>query len=209
MQELTTSAQLVEYETLTDGSMNAVFARSELEATLHADESAGVWFEFGYEGEEETRLLTIELATADIEKILGGASGDDVALALDADAVAGLFDDSEVEAHGLRGALAIAVTTAAIVAPASLAASPQTADAASTAQRASAAATAQQASAAATAQRSSAAATAQRARAAATTQVSSLATRAQVSSAAAKRQINRKLVVKAGGVTLMRSGLAR
>lgn len=191
MQELTTSAQLVEYGKLTDGSINAVFARSELEATLHADESAGVWFEFGYEDDEATRLLTIELAAADIESILSGASGDDVVLALDADAVAGLFDASEVEAHGLRGALAMAVTTAAIVAPASFAATPQTTDAAATTQRAHAAATAQQASAAAT------------------TQVSSLATRAQVSSAAAKTQINRRLVVKAGGVKLMRHGLAR
>ncbi len=200
MQELTASAQLVEYASLTDGSINAVFARSELEAARHADDSAGVWFEFGYEDDDETRLLTVELAPADIEAILSGASGDDVSLALDAGAVAGLFDDSEVEAHGLRAALAIAVTSAAIVAPASLAATPQTADAAATAQRASAAATAQQASAAATAQRASAAAT---------TQVSSLAAKAQVSSAAAKLQINRKLVLRAGGVKIMRGGLAR
>lgn len=191
MQELRTTASLVDYATLEGGrSITAVLPRSQIAAALHGDDSAQLWFDLGREEDEETRRLTIDLVSADVEEILRLSTGDDLVLALDADAVAGLFDDPDVEAHGMRGALAIAVTAAAIVAPTSLAAVPQTAEAAATAQRASLAATAAQAGLAAT------------------TQVSSLATKAQISSVAAKTQI-KGLVVKAGGVRIMRGGLAR
>jgi len=100
MYQLTTTANLVDYPMLENrDAIAAVLVRSELEAVVHAEGSPGIWFE--------------------IER------GEDEVLALDGDAIAGLFDDPEVEAHGMRGALAIAVTSAAIVAPASLAASPQ------------------------------------------------------------------------------------
>lgn len=191
MQELTTTANLVEYATLEDdGPITAVLARSELEAALHADESAGLWFEFERE-DEEMRRLTIELGSADIEEMLRRSTGDEVLLAIGADPVSSLFDEPDVEAHGMRGALAIAVVAAAVAAPTSLAAVPQTASASATAQRVSAAANAQRASAAATAQRANAAAT------------------AQVASRAAKVQVSKNLALKASGLRLLRDGLAR
>ena len=192
MEELTTTATLVEYGTFEDESaIGAVLVRSELEAALHADESVQLWFELGLEEDEETTRLTLELTDADLEEMLRLSTGDEITLAIDGDAVAGLFGDPDVEAHGMRGALAVAVAGAAIAAPTSLAAAPQTASAAATAQRAGAAATAQTAGLAAT------------------TQVSSLAARAQVARIAARTQISKSLVVKAGGVTLLRGGLAR
>ena len=161
MQELRTTASLVDYATLEGGrSISAVLPRSRIAAALHGADSAQLWFELGREDDEETRRLTLEVASVDVEEMLRLSAGDEVVLALDGDAVR-LLDDPDVEAHGMRGALAIAVTTAAIVAPASVAVAPQT------------------------------------------------ATRAQVTSVAAKTQINKSLVVKAGGVRIMRGGLAR
>lgn len=192
MQELTASANFVEYETFAEGrSIVATVARDEVEAALSADESAQLWFELaGGDGGEPTRL-TLDVSSADLEEMLRLSTGDEVGLALDGTVVADLFDDSDVEAHGLRGALAIAVTAAAVAAPASLAATPQNVAAAATAQRANLAATAPQADMAATAQ------------------VANLATKAQVTSAAAKTQINKTLIVKASGLKLLRRGLAR
>jgi hypothetical protein len=183
MQELTTTATLVDYEMLEDGSpITAVLARSELEAALEADESAQLWLELGLD-DEDTKLLTVDLDTAALEQMLRIAGGDDILVAFD-----GMFGRPDVEAHGLRGAL---VATVAIAAPAGLAAVPQTSEAAATAQRVSIAATAQTADLAATAQ------------------VSSLAAKVQVSGVATKTQISKQLVVKAAGLRLLRSGLAR
>ncbi len=126
MQEMTTTANLVEYGTLgSGGSIAAVLSRSELEAARRSNESAGIWFELGRGENEEMTRLTLELTIADLEEMLRVSSGDEVIVALDADAVEGLFDPPDVEAHGMRGALAIAVATAAFAAPAGLAATPQ------------------------------------------------------------------------------------
>jgi len=194
MQELTTTANLVEYGALGDSPITAVLARSELEAALHADESAQLWFELGLDEDEETQLLTIDLDSAALEQILRLGGGDDVLVAFDGDAVAGLFDDPDFEAHGMRGALAIAVTAAAIIAPTGLAAAPQTAGAAATAQVSGLAATAQVSGLAATTQVSG--------------QVARAAAKAQVKGVAAKTQVSKSLVVKAAGVKLLRGGLA-
>jgi hypothetical protein len=191
MQELTTTATLVDYEALEGGSpITALLARSEFEAALEADESAQLWFELGLD-DEDTKLLTVDLDTAALEQMLRIAGGDDILVAFDGNAVTGLFAGPEVEAHGLRGALAATVAIAGIAAPTGLAAVPQTSEAAATAQRVSIAATAQTAGLAATAQ------------------VSSLAAKAQISGVAAKTQISKQLVVKAAGLRLLRSGLAR
>ena len=198
MQELTTTANLVEYGTLGDSQITAVLARSELEAALNADESARLWFEFGRDEDEETRRLTVEVASTDIEQMLRLSTGDDLVLALDAGAVGGLFDDPDFEAHGMRGALAIAVTAAAIMAPAGLAAAPQTAGAAATPQVSS------QVSSQVSPQVSSLATTTQ-----VSGQVARAAAKAQVKGLAAKTQVSKSLVVKAAGVKLLRSGLAR
>ncbi len=191
MQELTTTATLVEYGTFEGRSpITAILARSELEAALNTHESAQLWFELGLDGDEETTRLTLDLTPTDLEEMLRRSTGDEVSLALDGDALAGLFADPDVEAHGLRGALAATVAIAAIAAPTSLAAVPQTSEVAATAQRATAAATVQTSGTAATAQ------------------ISSLAAKAQISGVAAKSQISKSLVVRAGGVQLMR-GLFR
>ena len=191
MQELTTTATLVEYGTFEGRSpITAILARSELEAALNTHESAQLWFELGLDGDEETTRLTLDLTPTDLEEMLRRSTGDEVSLALDGDALAGLFADPDVEAHGLRGALAATVAIAAIAAPTSLAAVPQTSGVAATAQRASAAATVQTSGTAATAQ------------------ISSVAAKAQISGVAAKAQISKTLVVRAGGVQIMR-GLFR
>jgi len=187
MQELTTTATLVEYGTFEGRSpITAILARSELEVALNTHESAQLWFELGLDGDEETTRLTLDLTPTDLEEMLRRSTGDEVSLALDGDALAGLFADPDVEAHGLRGALAATVAIAAIAAPTSLAAVPQTSGVAATAQRASAAATVQTSGTAATAQ------------------ISSVAAKAQISGVAAKAQISKTLVVRAGGVQIMR-----
>jgi len=190
MQELTTTGKLVDYEALEEGiPISAVFARDDLEAALDSDDSPQLWFELGQD-DEDTRLLTVDLDTAALEQMMRIAGDDDILVAFDSNAITGLFDD-EVEAHGLRGAVAATVAIAAVAAPAGIAAVPQTSEAAATAQRASVAATVQTADLAATAQ------------------VSSVAAKAQISSVAAKKQIAKQLVVKAAGLKLLRSGLAR
>jgi len=191
MQELTTTATLVEYGTFEGGSpITAILARSELEAALNTHESAQLWFELGFDGDEETTRLTLDLTPTDLEEMLRRSTGDEVSLALDGDALAGLFADPDVEAHGLRGALAATVAIAAIAAPTSLAAVPQTSEVAATAQRATAAATVQTSGTAATAQ------------------ISTVAAKAQISGVAAKTKMSKTLVVRAGGVQIMR-GLFR
>jgi pyruvate/2-oxoglutarate dehydrogenase complex dihydrolipoamide acyltransferase (E2) component len=191
MPELTTTA------TFTDGqfdeeALTTIVARSVLEAALAEDEGAELWFEIGRDGDDETARLAVELSAADLEEILRLSGADDVALALDGQYVAGLFDDDpEVEGHGLRGAIAIAVTSAAILAPAAQAAVPQAT------QQAEPQTTAQ-----ATAQVS----------AATTAQVSSLAARTQATlqnRPQSKAQVSKAQLAKVSGLKLLRSGLAR
>ena len=186
MQQLTTTATFTDRRP-DDDVLTTIVARSVLEAALAEDEKAELWFEIGREDEETTRLA-IDLSAADLDEILRLSSGDDVALTLDGDGVAGLFDDPDVEAHGLKGAIAIAVTSAAILAPAGHAATQQSVGAAATAQRSGVAATAQ-------------------VRAAATTQGSRVAAKTQVASAQAK--LARSQAAKLSGFQLLRSGLAR
>ena len=183
--QVTTSANLVEYDALDDsGSVTAVLARKDVEAALEGD--AGLWFELGYEDEDAGRL-TIDLQPADLEKILGQTEGDEVVLALDGDWVSGVFEDADVEAHGLRGALAIAVVAGAIAAPAGLAATPQVSSASVGSQATSPAAQSQVVRSAAV-----------------QSQVSSAAARPQVSKAAAKASAAKRLVVKQSGLKVLR-----
>lgn len=197
MQELTTTANLVGYEQLgATGSIAAVFERSELEAALSADESAGLWLELESEEDEEARRLTLALTPADLEEMLRLSSGDEVIVALDADEVLGLLADPDVEAHGMRAALAIAVAGAAIAAPASLAATPQVSSQVSPQ-------VSPQVSSQISSQVSSLGTTTQ------TTRQVTPAAVAQVRAQVAKTKISKGLVVKAGGVILFRGGLAQ
>ena len=158
MQQLTRPATVTS-DRIDDEALTTIVARSVLEAALAEDEKAQLWFELGGDG-EETRRLAIDLSAADLEEILSLSGDADVALTLQGEDVAGLFDDADVEAHGLRGAIAIAVTSAAILVPAGHAATTQAIGAASTTQQAGVAATTQ-VGAEATAQVANAAATAQ------------------------------------------------
>jgi hypothetical protein len=189
MQELTTTGNLVEDLEGKD-AFSALFARSELEAALHAEESVGLWFEIGYGLNEETRRLTLELTSADVETMLRSSPGDNVTLALDALEVERLLEDPDVEAHGIRGALAIAVATAAIAAPTSLAASPQVSS--------------QVAPQVSKTHVSSLVANTQ-----ITRQVVRPAATAQVKAQVVRTQLHNSLVVKGAGVKLLGRGLAR
>jgi hypothetical protein len=186
MQVVQARATFVTPETV-DESLTTIVARSVLEAALKEEESAELWFEVGTEDGEDVSRLSIDLSYTDIEDLLRLSSEDEIALTLDGEAVESLFGDPDVEGHGLKGAIAIAVTSAAILAPASQAAVPQ----------ATASAT-QQAKIQATAQVG----------AAATAQVSSLAARTQVS-LQAKTQVSKSQVAKVSDLKLLRSGLAR
>ena len=178
MQQVTTSATFTD-RPLDDELLTTIVARSVLEAALAEDEKAELWFEIGRDDDETTRLA-IDLSAADLEEILSLSSSDDIALTVDGDGLAGLFDDPEVEAHGLKGAIAIAVTSAAILAPAAHAAVPQAVGVAATTQGANVAAT---------------------------TQVSRVAARTQVASVQAR--LAKSNAAKLRPLKVLRSGLAR
>ena len=215
MEDLRTSANLI--EAFENGNPVAVLPRRELDEMFEAGEPAQLWLELGRDEDDDIRLLSVDLSTSDIEQMLERSTGDDVLLALDGSALHGLFDDAEVEAHGLRGALAIAVVAGAIAAPAATAASPlvSTASAHGAAaahlQAAKPAAAKLQVSAASNLAANNPAARAQ----AAKPQVSQAASKAlaakpaaakaqvartQVSKAAAKAQVGKTLVVNASGL---------
>ena len=141
-----------------DEALTTIVARSVLEAALSDDEPGRLWFEV--EDDEQSRRLAIDLSAADLEELLRLSGSDDVALTLDGNDVAGLFDDPDVEGHGMKGAIAIAVTSAALLAPAGQAAVTQSVGTAAATQGAGVAATTQVGVAVST-QVSKAAATAQ------------------------------------------------
>jgi hypothetical protein len=187
---LTTTANLVEHSTLDETTrFTATFGRDELEALLSADTAPMLWFDLGIEGEAEARRLTVELTESDLEALLEGSGEDVVLLAIDGEGLAGLLDEPDVEAHGMRSALAVAIATAAIAAPSGLAATQQGVGAAATQQGVGAAATSQQVGSAAA------------------TQVSSQIVRSQIARSAAKPQ--RAAPVKFNSLTILRAGVVR
>ncbi len=122
MREVLAEATLVERESIETGSLiGAVIPRAELERQLHDDDALGLWFDLAEDGGEQLRL-TVQLSALDAREALKLAGDDDVAFALDGESLQALVGDADVEAHGMRGALAIVVTTAAIAAPAGVAA---------------------------------------------------------------------------------------
>jgi hypothetical protein len=207
MPEVTTTASLVDYGALADEPVTAVLERSMLEAAMTID-SPGLWFDVGNDDADVGRI-TLQLTPVEIEEILRRSGGEEIMLALDAGAVADLLEEPEVEAHGIRSALAVAVVAGAVAAPAGLAATPQVSVAGASAQAAKsqvsrASAESQVSRAGARSQASRAAARGQVSKAAAKSQVSRAAVESQVSRAAAKRQLARSLVVKASGVQALR-----
>jgi hypothetical protein len=222
MEDLRTTANLL--EAFENGNPVAVLSRSELDEMFKAGAPAQLWLELGREEDDDVRLLSVDLSTADIEQMLERATGDDVLLALDGFALHGLFDDAEVEAHGLRGALAIAVVAGAIAAPAATAANPLVSTASNHVAASSHVQAAKPASKAQVSAASNLAANNPASRAQAVKpQVSQAASKAlaakpaavkaqiskaqlskpQVSKAAAKAQISKTLVIKASGLRLL------
>ena len=125
MREVMATANVVGNEMLeSDASVTAVLTRREIEAALHRSDPIGLWFDIANEDAESVRL-NVQLPAADVQEALRRSPDDDVAFTLDARSLSALYDDSDVEAHGLRGALAIAVAVGAFAAPAGLAATPQ------------------------------------------------------------------------------------
>ena len=185
MQVVQARATFVTPETF-DESLTTIVARSVLEAALQDEDSAELWFELGDDSSgEDVSRLSIDLSHTDIEELLRLTPDDEIALTLDGAAVESMFDP-DVEAHGLKGAIAIAVTSAAILAPAAQAGVPQSVDAAAK----------QQAKIQATTQIG----------AAATTQISA-ASQVQAVSAQSKLQVAKTQVAKVSGLKLLRSGL--
>jgi hypothetical protein len=186
MQQLTRTATFTDHR-LDDEALTTIVARSVLEAALAEDEKAQLWFELAG-GDDETRRLAIDLSAADLEEILSLSGDADIALTLDGEGVAGLFDDDEVEAHGMRAAIAIAVTSAAILVPAGHAATTQSVGTAATTQQAGVAATVQVGTEA-------------------TTQVANAAVTAQVAGVQAKLAHSKTANLKA--YKILRYGLVR
>ena len=194
MQQLTRTATFTD-DRIDDEALTTIVARSVLEAALAEDEKAQLWFELAG-GDDETRRLAIDLSAADLEEILRLSGDADVALTLDGEDVAGLFGDDEVEAHGMRAAIAIAVTSAAILVPAGHAATTQSIGTAATTQQASVAATAQVGTEATTQVGTEA-----------TTQVANAAVTAQVAGVQAKLATSKTAHLKA--YKILRHGLVR
>ena len=205
MHELSTTANLVE-GILNGGSPVAVLSRNELAAALESGEPTELWLEIGREDADDVRLMSLDVTPGDLEKMLTRSTGDDVLLALDGYALHGLFEDSDVEAHGLRGAIA-APSSLAATPQASTAASPQLSRTAAQAQVSSIAARGQATPAASRAQASQVQSIrANAASPAAKGQVSKTSAKAQVAAAqaskaqAARAQLSRTLVVRASGL---------
>jgi hypothetical protein len=194
MQVTHATAALTTSDTV-DESLTTIVARSVLEAALAEGDSARLWFEVG--DDEDSRRLEVDLSTADLEELLRMSGSEDVALTLDGDEIAGLFDDPDVEGHGLKGAIAIVVTSAALLAPAGQAAVTQSVGAAATTQGSGVAATTQGVGVAATTQVG----------AAVTTQVSKARATAQVASVQAK--LARSNAAKLNSFKILRGGLVR
>ena len=110
MLEITRSATFTDHKP--DEALTTIVARSVLEAALTEDEPGRLWFEV--EGDDESRMLAVDLSVSDLEELLRLSGSDDVALSLDAQDVESLFDDPEVEGHGMKGVIAIAVTSSAV-----------------------------------------------------------------------------------------------
>ena len=175
-----------------DESLTTIVARSVLEAALAEGEPSTLWFEVG--DDEDSRRIEVDLSTADLEELLRMSGSDDVALTLDGDEIAGLFGEPpDVEGHGLKGAIAIVVTGAALLAPAGQAAVTQVSPAATA-----------QISPAATAQISPEATT--QLRPAATAQVTNAAATAQVATVKAKLA---KSNAKFKNFKILRGGLVK
>ena len=121
MTALTAKAALVDPAALEDGD-NVIAThvpRSEIEEALEAGTTSEFFLDVAREREgerEAEQRITVSWEPADLEKLLGSTTGDEVTFAFKADELARMFDEPDVEAQGLRERMAIltvAATTAA------------------------------------------------------------------------------------------------
>jgi hypothetical protein len=121
MSALTARASLVDPATLGDGEgvIATSIPRSEIEEALEAGTTSELFLDVARErdGEREAeQRITVSWEPADLQKLLTSTTGDEVTFAFRPDELARMFDESDVEAHGLREKMAIltvAATTAA------------------------------------------------------------------------------------------------
>lgn len=121
MTALTAKAALVDPAALEDG--DSVIAtsvpRSEIEEALESGTTSELFLDVARErdGEREgEQRITVSWEPAELEKLLGSTTGDEVTFAFKADELNRMFDEPDVEAQGLRERMAIltvAATTAA------------------------------------------------------------------------------------------------
>ena len=124
MTALTAKAALVDPAALEDGD-NVIAThvpRSEIEEALETGTTSELFLDVAREREgerEAEQRITVSWEPADLEKLLGSTTGDEVTFAFKADELARMFDEPDVEAQGLRERMAIltvAATTAAGIA---------------------------------------------------------------------------------------------
>jgi hypothetical protein len=120
---LTAKAALVDPAALEDGD-NVIAThvpRSEIEEALTTGTTSELFLDVAREREgerEAEQRITVSWEPADLEKLLGSTTGDEVTFAFKADELARMFDEPDVEAQGLRERMAIltvAATTAAAI----------------------------------------------------------------------------------------------
>lgn len=170
-------------------ALTTIVARSILEAALAEGEPGELWLELERD-DDGPRRLAVDLTQTDLEQLLHLSSEDEIGLSLNGEEIERLFDDADVEAHGLKMPIAIFVSSAAILAPAGQAAVTQGVGAAATTQRTSPVVSAQ-------------------AHTAAKAEVIGTATKAEVIGAASKAEVTKTLVVRASGFKLLRTKLVR
>jgi len=121
MSALTAKAALVDPAALGDGTgvIATSVPRSEIEEALATGTTSELFLDVASErdGEREAeQRITVSWEPDDLEKLLHSTTGDEVTFAFKPEELARMFDESDVEAHGLREKMAIltvAATTAA------------------------------------------------------------------------------------------------
>jgi hypothetical protein len=121
MTALTARAALVDPAALGDGEgvIATSVPRAEVEEALQTGTTSELFIDVAREREGERdaeHRITVSWEPADLEKLLGSTTGDEVTFAFRPDELARMFDEPDVEAQGLRERMAIltvAATTAA------------------------------------------------------------------------------------------------
>ena len=112
MEERSGTLRLAERADFADDGLVATVSRSEVEEAARADDgSVDLWLDIERvvdgDGSRDRQRLELAVDQADLERLLEGAEGDEVALAFERAELERLLD-ADVEAHGLREKVAVA-----------------------------------------------------------------------------------------------------